>query len=190
MVSIQINQGQGFAHHCGGSVIESNLVLTAAHCLYNQDSTNLRSVFGTGDLSLAGSYRTERKIKKIILHPKYKHGESYYDVAVAVLEEEIEFNEGITKICLPSQGTMDGSHRFGRSATLTGWGATKPGGQASQELGHAKMSIFATSYCNRSRTTYNNQNAESDSSLVPNLFQSPVFCAGKTLKDKRGNGTT
>ena len=85
MASIQINQGQGFKRHCGGSVIETNLVLTAAHCLYNQDVTNLRSVFGTGDLTLAGPYRTERKIKKIFLHPKYKHGESYFDVAVQIL---------------------------------------------------------------------------------------------------------
>ena len=54
MASIQINEGEGFTHICGGSVIETNLVLTAAHCLKDRDISELRIVFGTGDLSLTG----------------------------------------------------------------------------------------------------------------------------------------
>ena len=82
MASIQIDEGQGFSHICGCSVIETNLVLTAAHCLKDKDISQLRIVFGTGDLSHTGRYRVERKISKILIHPKYQ-GESYHDIAVA-----------------------------------------------------------------------------------------------------------
>ena len=177
MASIQINKGEGFTHICGGSVIETNLVLTAAHCFKDRDISELQIVFGTGDLSHTGPFRTERKISKILIHPKYQ-GESYFDVAVAVLEQELNFNEGVAKVCTPAEGTIDGSHRFGDSVTMTGWGATKPGEGPSSELRQAMMRIFSTSYCNKTRTTFNNQNPESSSSLVPDLFQSSVFCAG------------
>ena len=180
MASIQINEGQGFAHICGGSVIETNLVLTSARCLKDKDISELRIVFGTGDLSHTGPLRVERKITKKIIHPKYQ-GESYFDVAVAVLDKALDFNDVIAKICIPPEATVDGSHRFGHTAAMIGWGATKPGEGYSSELRRAIMSIFATEYCNKTRTVDNNQNIESSSSLVPNLFKSPVFCAGISI---------
>ena len=78
-------------------MIETNLVLTAAHCLKDRDISELRIVFGTGDLSHTGTLRRERFISKIVIHPKYNQGESYFDVAVAVLDKELDFNDGITK---------------------------------------------------------------------------------------------
>ena len=83
---------------------------------------------------------------------------------------------------MPPEATLDANHRSGDSATLTGWGATKPGGLASTELGHAAMMIFAEKYCNKSRIIMNNQEIESESLLVPNLFHSPVFCAGLPIE--------
>ena len=179
MASIQVNDGQQFKHICGGSIIETNLILTAAHCLEDQLVSQIRTVLGSGDLSLAGPYRTERNISEAIIHPLYNDGKSYYDAAVLVIDKELDFNEGVTKICLPSEATVDGTQRSGDFATLTGWGATKPGGATSSELRHATMMIFAEQYCNQSRSTLDDQGkALSDSTLVPNLFHSSVLCAG------------
>ena len=81
------------------------------------------------------------------------------------------------KICMPPEATLDANHRSGDSATLTGWGATKPGGLASTELGHAAMMIFAEKYCNNTRSDDGTLESNSPKKL-PKLFHSPVFCAG------------
>ena len=183
MASIQAAVGdRGFRHGCGGSVIEKNLVLTAAHCMKPWKFHPMRVVFGSSNPSLDGPYRIERNIANVSIHPLYNAGKFYYDVAVLVLDEELDFNDRINKVCLPPISTDDGSHRYGHLATLTGWGESEPGSGATSELHQAKMEIFDEQYCNRSRSSFNNQGiVESDSLKVPKLFHSPVFCAGLYL---------
>ena len=183
MVSLQRDQGDGFTHFCGGSVIEDNIVLTAAHCLKDKQASEVKAVFGTEDLSLSGHHRTERNVSKIIIHPLYNAGESYFDVALLVLDKKLVFSDGISPICLPSHANSDASLRSDQFAMLAGWrSTTKPGGPGSHTLQYANMMIFATNRCNDTRTITKNQVIASNSKLVPKLFHSPVFCAGLHIK--------
>ena len=59
-----------------------------------------------GDLDLTSAFEGEEKIAQevkildITKHPRYKTGQSYFDVAVLEMEE-VQFTEAVRPICLP-----------------------------------------------------------------------------------------
>ncbi|EFN52899.1 hypothetical protein CHLNCDRAFT_54226 [Chlorella variabilis] len=78
---------------CGGTLIRSKAVLTAAHCLDNEDGTYWRpsSVrIGWADLRYRQTGDEQISVKRIIVHPSYKRApevtEYGSDFAILVLE--------------------------------------------------------------------------------------------------------
>ena len=83
-----------------GSVITKNIVITAAHCTFdNEDDLFIHA----GALNLKRLGSTKRKIIQTIEHPDYKPPKVYFDVALAVLEKFLSFDETIFPVCLPTQ---------------------------------------------------------------------------------------
>lgn len=75
----------GYGHFCGGSVISTRTVLTAAHCFYGKTATPDSYVVVVGTLMLTGfdADRTEISvIKEIVLHSGFDPDTFENDVAV------------------------------------------------------------------------------------------------------------
>jgi len=127
---------------CGGSIINERHILTAAHCLLEDDGTTLRPlnasyvVVGVHnikyyDITEEGGERIP--IEKFIMHPNYtvfpneKGLEN--DIAILVLKSNITFiKDQIAEIELP---TGKENRDIGQHATVIGWGRTIPGDNSS-----------------------------------------------------------
>ncbi|XP_065282747.2 trypsin-7-like [Dermacentor albipictus] len=107
--------------HCGGSIITSNVLLTAAHCVIRPPVKptkvmaicNSTKVFGKPDMS------DWMSVESMVVHPKYslQYG-GWYDIALLKLRSRLKFDRFVKPICLPSREIDVADKRL----LVAGWG--------------------------------------------------------------------
>lgn len=123
-----INSNGVHSHNCGGSIINENYCLIAAHCVDPQILPPNEPRIVAGMLKHT-SDDTESKqiiaVEKIISHPAWNYEKLQNDIAILKLATPLVFNDYVQPTKLPSAGyTPSGT------LTVSGWGLLEQGGSS------------------------------------------------------------
>ena len=117
---------------CGATILTRFWIITAAHCLYDDNGTfipisEIKVILGEHNRRAKNEEfeSVERSIAQAIVHPGYNHtdAQSDFDLALLRLDSPIDFQPNIIPICLPTGNDDDFS---GLTGTVTGWGRLHP----------------------------------------------------------------
>jgi secreted trypsin-like serine protease len=136
MVSLQSydQSTKSWRHDCGGSIIDPQIIMTAAHCIPENGTSN-RIIAGCRkhDNEHCICQVVEFKVSDFFPHPEYDKFSSaryfmWYDIALIRLRSKFKFSNqpdrAVGPICLYKDGLPD--LKANDTALTAGWGCTVP----------------------------------------------------------------
>lgn len=149
---------------CGGTILSTTKILTAAHCAVDGSASKFRFRVGSLTYNSGGILAS---VVSVAVHPKYDANTVDYDVAVMTLSTPLTFSSTIAAATLIGSGAEPTASE---STTVIGWGTTSEGGSVSTKLRQVSVPVVALSTC---KSDYSG-----DGTVTARMF-----CAAATGKD-------
>ncbi|XP_053671757.1 transmembrane protease serine 9-like [Anopheles nili] len=126
--AIYHREGAEYNYVCGGSIIDHNTILTAAHCLYGSRGLmkvdQLSVQLGRNQLSEASAHSQEHVAAQLIPHPGFSPNSVVDDIALIKLATDITMTKYIQPVCLWNmEENID--LIVGKNGTVVGFGLTE-----------------------------------------------------------------
>ena len=143
---------------CGASLITTNKVLTAAHCIADDNGRIIKDKIQVrlGTNVLNNGSGTVISVKTISKHPLYNPDTADYDVAILTLKTPVTFSDNINVINLPkacqSIDCLTGLVTPGTSVRAIGWGLTSFEGDLPDDLLQVDMPLISNIDCQTTNT--------------------------------------
>jgi len=132
---------------CGGSIINENYILTAAHCRGKQGTGTFKVVLGGHDLKANEPNRQIFEVEEYIAHESWNFAaETGIDIMLLKLKTPIQFSTRQSPACFPPKCST--KLAYCKNATSIGHGRTSEGGPVSPILRHVTMLLESAKKCN------------------------------------------
>jgi secreted trypsin-like serine protease len=142
MAFIEIKTLIGGVAYCGGTLIDRDSVLTAAHCLENSIGASV--VVGRTDLRQKNQGQL-RVASRPFTHPRFDPTTGAYDAGVLKLRRAVT---GIKPIALAT-ASQNNLENPGRKLTVAGWGVTRVNGTPVTRMRAVSVPVVSDSRAER-----------------------------------------
>lgn len=140
--TMKLNESSTGSANCGGSVISSTYILTAAHCVQNATLVRIILGFYTVDDTRGATGHT---IKSVHIHDQYNATAKLHDIAIIELSKEIKFTDFVKPIQLSCNYTVSDI-----STLIAGTGLTNDvDGKLSSSLQWTNLTTISNERCTK-----------------------------------------